>query len=407
MLLKSTKGLVTVCVAILLSLPLTASADWNDDDTELPVDSMYQISYQPEEFGKIKVEKSIDFLGMKSDLYPEFTDEDLAVSKLKESYVEVFEYLRLEYDLPILTADSFYDYYYSFLDSASEPDSKYYYEHSLFNSITTFKDIFENKDSNNEIEYILDEINSNNLRDASLSDLALRTSGLDETSVSDEVLHLYYLMPLTSYLVEQGDKLEGIIAKANSRDTNIVVPMGLSTGAITKAVNYATKYAESYNTPMYAYYPGSDCTNFTSQILEAAGVSQVKHTSEHSGWWHTRSTVNTSYPPGYSYTHDHSVSWIRASTFARYMGVGPGRGPSQYKQFTQLAASGDFIGVDKGGDGDIDHTGFITAKGAPDNKGVYDLRIAQHTINYNAWTSSAINGWENIKEGEKYYFIRS
>lgn len=61
MLLKSTKGLVTVCVAILLSLPLTASADWNDDDTEFPVDSMYQISCQPEEFGKIKVEKSIDF----------------------------------------------------------------------------------------------------------------------------------------------------------------------------------------------------------------------------------------------------------------------------------------------------------------------------------------------------------
>lgn len=341
-------------------------------------------------------------------MYPEFTYREAAVKSLKETFPNVFEYLRYEYDLTNLTASNFYDYYYSFLDSASESDSIYYYEHSLFDSITSFKDIFENNESNDEIEFFLEFINSDNNQNSSLSDLTLRTSGLDETSVSDEVLHLYYLLPLTSYLVEQGNQLEAKIDKASGVDLNMVAPMGLSSGAITKAVNYAAKHAEAINTPTYQYFSGSDCTNFTSQILEAAGVSQVKHTSEHSGWWHTRKISNSGYPPGQvSYVHTHSVSWIRSSTFARYMGVGPGRGPSQYSQFTQLAVRGDFIGVDKGGDGGIDHTGFITAKGAPDNKGVYDLKIAQHTKNYNAWTSSAINGWENIDVGEKYYFIRS
>ena len=66
----------------------------------------------------------------------------------------------------------------------------------------------------------------------------------------------------------------------------------------------------------------------------------------------------------------HSISWIRANTFAKYMG-------------------------------------FVTDRKTTQLNGYYDYRVAQHTSNYHEWTSSSKNGWENVgKDGGTYGRVR-
>lgn len=381
------------------------SDEYNDSINDYEINVLYKDIPETKDFGNMSIQKSVKLAGLETDLYVEFDDLETAIHNFKDMYKDVIDYLREEFELSELTVENFDKYYEAFLELSSYPDSEYYYELNLFDGFARFKDIFENTETNLEIESIVNEINleSNDL--VRPEDIAYRLTGVNETAVSDRLIDVYYLLPNWSPIVQEVEMNESKINTVISGPL-MITPFGLSTSAKTKAINYASKYAVTPNSANYKVF-GKDCTNFTSQILEAAGVAQVVTTSEHTGWWHKRTKVSMPYDPGYYYTHKHSVSWIRASTFARYMGTGPGRGPSQYKTFTQLAVSGDFIGLDKTSDGDIDHTAFITAKGSPDNKGVYNLRIAQHTKNYHAWTSESINGWENMKPGELYHFIRS
>lgn len=55
------------------------------------------------------------------------------------------------------------------------------------------------------------------------------------------------------------------------------------------AIDYARQYALNPNHGPYHYFGiRGDCTNFTSQILEAAGVAQEVYDSEYMGWWHRK-----------------------------------------------------------------------------------------------------------------------
>lgn len=54
-------------------------------------------------------------------------------------------------------------------------------------------------------------------------------------------------------------------------------------------IDYARQYALNPNHGPYHYFGiRGDCTNFTSQILEAAGVAQEVYDSEYMGWWHRK-----------------------------------------------------------------------------------------------------------------------
>ena len=58
-------------------------------------------------------------------------------------------------------------------------------------------------------------------------------------------------------------------------------------------------------------------------------------------------------------------------------------------------------------DGDWDHAGFVVDKGTVlSSSGYYDIKIAQHTKNYNSWVSSSTNGWENYNNSGRYGRIR-
>lgn len=104
-------------------------------------------------------------------------------------------------------------------------------------------------------------------------------------------------------------------------------------------------------------------------------------------------------------THKHSISWIRADTFAKYMGVG--YTTTSHSTFTNNIQKGDFIGADFGNDGDWNHMGFVTDKETTMSNGYYDYKVAQHTSNYHEWTSSSNNGWDTIEsDGGKYGRVR-
>lgn len=48
-----------------------------------------------------------------------------------------------------------------------------------------------------------------------------------------------------------------------------------------------------------------------------------------------------------------------------------------------------------------------TTQSTYNGKKYYDYKVAQHTSNYHAWTSSSTNGWENLEDnGYTYGIIR-
>lgn len=79
-----------------------------------------------------------------------------------------------------------------------------------------------------------------------------------------------------------------------------------------------------------------------------------------------------------------------------------------HKTFSTGINKGTIIAADFENDEDWDHIDFVVDS---DNytknysgKVYYDYKVAQHTNNYLAWTSSSIKGWGNI--GGKYAIVR-
>lgn len=233
-----------------------------------------------------------------------------------------------------------------------------------------FFDIFENKFENDKIKKLVNE------------------TRLEKTSVNEEKVAL--LLPNYSPMAEEftAGNLETQNNRRKAEDLTRINDQG---------VNYAIRHATSINHPKYFYF-NADCTNFASQILEASGVRQVGGSNEYTGWWHTGS--------GTSYGHKHSISWINANTFARYMGVGYTTKDHYY--FSQNIKKYDFIAYDKASDGSWDHIAYVVAdNNYVGNYGYYDYRVAQHTTNYVAWTSSSTNNWEKIGwQGGTYGRVR-
>ena len=207
---------------------------------------------------------------------------------------------------------------------------------------------------------------------------------------------------LTPYYSEIAVAVNQMILSENSVNST----RALSGTALTNAINYASTYAYNPNYANYAYFEGEDCTNFTSQILEASGKAQVSG-SENSGWWHIITYPYETFYPEYDLgapVHTHSISWVRADTFARYMGLGSSA--TNITSLGNLVRRGDFVALDHHSDGDYNHNAFVTAVDSSaatytDNgisRTYKDFKIAQHSGNYHAYVSSSTNGWEKIEQ---------
>ena len=298
-------------------------------------------------------------------LYCTFENKNEAIEEIKQKAETLLNLVKEKYSLSDdLNEENWENYREKVNQYITEynAESEYFDEYS---NLLTFFDIYENEDQNNEIKQYSTKARSTTMKD----ELAAMLPYDSEST-------------LVKNFNEKALKVSEKLNQARSYSLN-------------NAIVYANKYATSPNKTDYAYFSTGDCTNFTSQILEAAGVSQEVYDSENSGWWHKVSTGAFGIK-----NHTHSISWIRAKTFARYMGIG--LNTNNHWDFSASLQKGDFVAFDKAADGDVDHNAFVVDRDnyAANYNGMnyYNYKIAQHTSNYCAWASSDTNNWEKLED---------
>lgn len=320
----------------------------------------------------ISVKEEIQIGTVNVPLYSTFNSQEKAIEGISNN--SVVNLIKNTYSLDNFSNETWEKYYlamYELLDSPSRPE---WYNESdpEFRKLRQFFDIYENQEKNDKIISIANF-------DVSAFDVTQNTELLE-------------LLPYNSYLL--ASQQSEVFSKQNVNEMSSMLSFSMANG-----ISYANSFAKSPNKAKYDYFSSGDCTNFASQILENSGVSQEVYESENSGWWHKTSTLL------FITTHKHSISWIRADTFAKYMGVG--YSTKNHSLFTENINVGDFIGADFGSDGDWNHIGFVTSKKNKNNGSYYDYKVAQHTSNYHEWTSTAENGWDTIEgDGGTYGRVR-
>ncbi len=332
------------------------------------------------------IQRKANIFGINENLYIEFLDQDDAVEKIYDSQTDFIDKISDYCKIDKLNCDNWEDFrnaFYKYVNENDISESSDEYRDMVF-----FFDIYENKDKN---ERIISFVNENNLSN-SLAGVSLSTN---RNSTYDE---LFMMLPSTSTLVES--KNEEILSGYNLTSDIGIMPLSTVKSFDTeKGIAYAAKYATNKNTPTYHYFSNGDCANFTSQILENGGVKQTVYDNEAQGWWHKTTKVL-----GIT-KHTHSQAWSMADTFARYMGVS--NKTKIHKTFASNLKAGDFITIDFTSDGDWDHMGFVTKRDSSvGSYGYIDYKVAQHTSDYHAWTSSDTNGWEKHNNVGTYAIVR-
>lgn len=324
-----------------------------------------------EQFGEIDRSQTVMINGVENPLYCVFTDNDVALEKLRVIAQDILSEIANEFSLDELSVDNWEQYRYGALSLPE--DSEFASDANLQNrTLRAFFDIYENAFQN---ETIKTQVNS------------VQTA---RSMSQDQIVSLGVMLPTYAPLAQQSEN----IIKTKNEIMAYALP---NTNA---AVAYAEKYATNPNKDGYDYltkflwFGGVDCTNFVSQILEASGVGQNVYDSENMGWWHKK--VNGK--------HTYSVSWINSDVFARYMGVG--YSTTNHRDFSFNIARGDFISLDNTNDGSWDHMGFVTAIGTDlcyPNGSYRDYKVAQHSIDYHDWVSND-RGW--AASGQKLGRVR-
>ena len=330
-------------------------------------------------------------------------------------HIDILNKIKNDFVLGTFNEDNSYLYFDAFLNLLD--NSNKYISYEVEDEFRTFFDILDGTLKNKKIATMVQEINEEMKTTSTMSmnsaSNAKHTFATDKkTIVGNESISrladLSLLIPTHNTLFETFNELisEEITPLAEiEAHSGMVSTFGLAGTALNKAVDYATKHAESRNGKYHSF--SADCTNFTSQILEAAGVKQVVSASEHSGWWHK--LVSDSW----ELRHTHSVSWVRADTFARYMGIG--KKAYNIRQLGDMVVRGDFIAVDYTGNGSWDHVAFVTAVDSyyatySDDLGnsyyYKDFRVAQHTTDYLRYVSHKNNNWEKFPSGRVVALVR-
>lgn len=214
----------------------------------------------------------------------------------------------------------------------------------------------------------------------------LVTLNLEKTNLSDyeQKLQIAIMLPYTSQILKDLSNDQSSCSNETqlSEAESTISPLALNT---KNAITYATTYADSPNTPSYKYWENMDCTNFASQILTAGGL------------YHT---LSWNYTRGHNGVHTWTHAWSYANEFFDYFAAK--NSSSQTKDhyaFSVGISAGDFIAFDKAGDSGWDHIGFVTEAdtyaATYGGKYYYDYRVAQHSDNYNRWTSKSDNYWDD------------
>lgn len=365
--------IVILSCALIFTLACTSASAEENRLSETEADTTVTVIPLLSDVGEITEGGQIYVDGQVNKLYRVFADKNKALIDIKAKVPELLSILKAEYNLEVLSDENWEQYkeaMFMLFDSENKPDN-YSESNPDFCTLEAFFDIYENSDKNEQIIEIANSLKT------------LRTAAASDRNQNTEDLAL--LLPYTEPLAQ--DFMEG-----NKTD---IVPLAAATFDISKAVQYASKYAVTANMPTYHYFTGGDCANFVSQILENAGVSQIRYSDVNKGWWHKRETVLG----GLKYKHTHSRSWSMADTFARYQGVV--YTTKKHVSFKNNISKGSLIVSDSDSDGDWDHCGFVTAKTSSDYK------VAQHSSNYHEWASSSANDWDKLEsKGGTYGRVR-
>ncbi len=299
------------------------------------------------------------------EMLKEFINPNDAIQRFVIDHYSVFELLKNDINIPFNLAN---------IGNFRDALLNYNFSNGIQNEIQTiveFIDIAENTIYNNEIrEYI------------------------NNGSINENINTIIINLPYTEAVKLQ---INNSILFKTSR--SILAVRNISAG-----VSYAQTYA-IYNNSINKYYNfgGTDCTNFTSQILEAMGVVQVTSPTDdvNVGWWHKVKTYLNPYTYQNEYTHTHSASFIRVSSFILKFGLYASY--TDFKIFSQNVKVGDIIILDSNNDNSWDHVGFVTAISTTlgtytdedgKSRSYYNFKVAQHSNNYHLQVNDNNNDWE-------------
>ncbi|WP_349393421.1 amidase domain-containing protein, partial [Clostridium perfringens] len=309
--------------------------------------------------------ETLNINGIDINLSKTFVDREDALNNFKNIYSEELEFIKSTLNLEELSLSN-YEVYYTTLKSLNDYVNINTVPAKLNKNISEllkFFDIFENNEINQQIK----DLNSK-----------LITQNVSSRTISPESNKI--LNSIDSLLPYDSPSVAPIS----------IQPMAFIGLSVDNAINYATKYATSPNSS-FKYFNGNDCTNFVSQILTYGGIPRT------SSWY-------------YRTASDYATNWVNANSFARYWGVK--YNSTSHYTFSSFIDKGDVIVLDYG-DGTWDHVGFVTAadsySATYSGKTYYDYKVAQHSSNYHAWTSSSTNGWETVENpyaGVKYGVLR-
>lgn len=315
---------------------------------------------------KIVIKDYIYVDNVETPLYKVFEDQEQALQDLKNKIPNFINLLKNTYSLSELndsSLDTYVEKAYQYISESQNMNEA----SENFKILRSFIDIYENTEENEKI---------------------IDYTSKKRSTLSSKDVTLITMLPYNSEVVQNFN------TEALNTSTKLTQARAYNQNA---AIDYARQYALNPNHGPYHYFGiRGDCTNFTSQILEAAGVAQEVYDSEYMGWWHRKEWTGW---------HSHSNSWVGADTFARYMGIG--YSTTNHASFAANIRTGDFIGLDIEDDGSIDHCGFVVGK---DNYvggwGYYNYEVAQHSTNYIKWASESDNSWDTYSGSGKYVRIR-
>lgn len=349
------------------------------------------------QIGPSSVKDSLVINGVENYLYPTFDDIDKSLKLLETAIPNYYEMVQKLVDLKILYEESWEKQLQTNVfpneeiekinsktinDANSKTIELTDKQNAILNEEKLFRafyDIYENKAKNEEIK-----------------DYLQNTPNPDEETLA---ILLPYSCPFAiEYFQSRENNLKSS-AQYFNKDNGIT---------------YATNYATSVNSRDYGYFIfQGDCTNFASQILVAGGIKMHDmYPDKQNGWWHRRTLDGLGHA-----RHSYSVSWINADRFVKFMGTSGNEYTSFYTFSTKLNR-GDFIAFDGEKDGDWNHVGFVTAIGSYGNYSYIDdsnvlrakyyrnFKVAQHSKDYHAWTSSDTNGWEKLGGSAKFAIVR-
>ena len=376
-----TKAVISLCLVALLTMggmiSILSGAEQNLYVKEYSEPIETSVSMKVQELGTVSVHECVVYNGKEYAMLPAFEEPQQALLAFAQQADDLLGKIQEYSGLAAFSSDTVTMYYNEMLELSNESDCQSWCNEGNedYRLFLQFYDIFENNKTNEQIQLLLSNA---------------RARIANNSQNQDEIMEQLYLLLPT-------DSADSFKLDANITISPEIAPLSIVKGFDTmKGIAYANRYATSPNTNSYYYFSHGDCANFTSQILENGGVGQVVTNSEATGWWHKVTNGK----------HTHSQAWSFADVFSRYMGVN--FTSSDIRTFTSQVIAGDFIAVDYANDGKWDHVGFVTnASGYSPSLGYYNIKIAQHTSNYNDWLSGSASGWRTaMHDGGKCGRVR-